>query len=181
MVRGNSLVAGESEQRGKATLSGRFPFLRQEQSHSAFYQSLDIERNLKRDYFAEHVSFPNTKMLFSVVLALAILFYLAYRFFVYPAFLSPLSAIPNAHFSSSFSNGWMIWQRYHRQTNKAIHDAHKRLGAVVRLGLTEISVNSPEALKVVYSGYFEKDDFYAPFTNYGYIANDGFLRIAELS
>lgn len=120
-------------------------------------------------------------MLFSVVLGLAILLYLAYRFFVYPAFLSPLSAIPNAHFTSSFSNGWMIWQRYHGQTNKAIHDAHNRLGPVVRLGLTEISVNSPEGLKVVYGGNFEKDDFYVPFTNYGYISNEFSHRWTELT
>jgi hypothetical protein len=111
-------------------------------------------------------------MLFIVVLCFAILLYLSYKFFIHPAFLSPLSAIPNAHFTSSFSNGWMIWQRYRGQTNRAIHDAHKRLGQVVRLGLTEISVNSAEALKVVYSDSFEKDDFYVPFGNYGYIPND---------
>lgn len=60
----------------------------------------------------------------------------------------------------------MIWQRYSGQANKAIHNAHKRLGPVVRLGLTEISVNSVEGLNVVYNGNFEKDKFYIPFANY---------------
>jgi hypothetical protein len=105
-------------------------------------------------------------MLFIVALGFVFLLYLSYRFFIYPAFLSPLSAIPNAHFTSSFSNGWMIWQRYSGQANKAIHNAHKRLGPVVRLGLTEISVNSVEGLNVVYNGNFEKDKFYIPFANY---------------
>lgn len=36
----------------------------------------------------------------------------------------------------------MTWQRYRGQPNKAICDAHTRLGPVVRLELTEISVNS---------------------------------------
>lgn len=108
-------------------------------------------------------------MLFIVVLGFVFLSYLSYKFFIYPALLSPLAAIPNAHFTSSFSNGWMIWQRYRGQPNKAIHDAHTRLGPVVRLGLTEISVNSVESVNVVYGGNFEKDKFYIPFANYEYV------------
>jgi hypothetical protein len=108
-------------------------------------------------------------MLFIVVLGFVVLSYLSYKFFIYPAFLSPLAAIPNAHFTSSFSNGWMIWQRYRGHPNRAIHDAHTRLGPVVRLGLTEISVNSVEGLNLVYSGNFEKDKFYIPFANYEYV------------
>jgi len=60
----------------------------------------------------------------------------------------------------------MIWQRYRGQSNKAIHDAHTRLGPVVRLGLTEISVNCLEGLHVVYGGNFAKDKFYARFANF---------------
>jgi unspecific monooxygenase len=108
-------------------------------------------------------------MLFIVVLGFAFLSYLSYKCFIYPAFLSPLAAIPNAHFTSSFSNGWMIWQRYRGQPNKAIHDAHTRLGPVVRLGLTEISVNSIEGLNVVYGGNFAKDKFYTRFANFEYV------------
>jgi hypothetical protein len=108
-------------------------------------------------------------MLLIVVLGFVLLSYLSYKFFIYPAFLSPLAAIPNAHFTSSFSNGWMIWQRYRGQPNRAIHDAHTRLGPVVRLGLTEISVNSVEGLNVVYNGSFEKDKFYIAFANYEYV------------
>jgi hypothetical protein len=106
-------------------------------------------------------------MLFIVFSSFVFLLYLLYKFLIYPTFLSPLAAIPNAHFTSSFSNVWMTWQRYRGQPNKAIHSAHTRLGPVVRLGLTEISVNSVEGLNTVYGGNFEKDKFYIPFTNYG--------------
>jgi hypothetical protein len=106
-------------------------------------------------------------MLFIIFSGFVFLLYLLHKFLIYPAFFSPLAAIPNAHFTSSFSNGWMTWQRCRGQPNKAIHDAHMRLGPVVRLGLTEISVNSVEGLNTVYSGNFEKDKFYIPFTNYG--------------
>jgi len=116
-------------------------------------------------------SLPNLglSMLFIVVLGFASLSYLLYKCFIYPAFLSPLAAIPNAHVTSSFSNGWMTWHRYRGQPNKAIHDAHTRLGPVVRLGLTEISVNSLEGLHVVYGGNFAKDRFYARFANFEYV------------
>jgi hypothetical protein len=140
-------------------------------SHSS---PIPTKKNLlHRDISLKHVSYriaslPKTElsMLSIVVLGFVILSYLSYKFFIYPAFLSPLAAIPNAHFTSSFSNRWIIWQRYRGKPNKAIHDAHTRLGPVVRLGLTEISVNSVEALNVIYSGNFEKDKFYIPFANY---------------
>lgn len=51
----------------------------------------------------------------------------------------------------------------------AIHEAHTPLGPVVRLGVTEISVNSAEALRTVYSNRLDKHEFYSrAFDNYGY-------------
>jgi hypothetical protein len=48
-----------------------------------------------------------------------------------------------------------------------IHDVHKRLGPIVRLDSTELSVNSLDSLKVVYNG-FDRDEFYRrAFDNYG--------------
>jgi hypothetical protein len=131
------------------------------------------QKNLLHKYISLNTyciaSLPKTElsMLSIVVLGFVFWSYLLYKFFIYPAFLSPLAAIPNAHFTSPFSNGWITWQRFRGQPNKAIHDAHTRLGPVLRLGLTEISVNSVEGLNVVYSGNFEKDKFYIPFANYG--------------
>jgi unspecific monooxygenase len=53
--------------------------------------------------------------------------------------------------------------------NQTIHDVHTRLGPIVRLGITEISVNSVEALRTVYSNRLDKHEFYSrAFDNYGY-------------
>ncbi|KAH8679549.1 cytochrome P450 [Tricladium varicosporioides] len=106
-------------------------------------------------------------MVFSILLGFAILLLLSYIYILHPAFLSPLSAVPNAHFTSGFSNVWMLWQRYRQQANRAIHETHERLGPVVRLGPNELSVNSADGLKVIYNHNFDKDVFYTRFENYG--------------
>lgn len=103
------------------------------------------------------------------VLVYAVISLLIYRFFVYPAFFSPLAKIPNAHFSSPFSNLWIQSQRFRSTQNKAIHDAHRRLGPVVRLGATELSVNSLEGVRTVYGDAFDRHEWYSrAFENYGH-------------
>lgn len=105
---------------------------------------------------------------FLTILGSLLLLFLTYKYFLQPAFLSPLSRIPGAHFTSHFSTAWILWQRYRGRENRAIHDAHKRLGPIVRLGSTELSVNSLDALKAIYSDDFDKDEFYSrAFDNYG--------------
>lgn len=86
---------------------------------------------------------------------------LAYQYIIYPAFLSPLAKIPNAHFTAPISPAWIIWKRYREQNNRTIHAAHTKLGPIVRLGPSEISINCVEGgIKTVYSGGFEKHDWY---------------------
>ena len=93
---------------------------------------------------------------------------LLYKFVLHPVLFSPLSSLPNAHFTCSFSNLWIAWQRYQGRGNRVIHVAHARFGPVVRLGRTEISVNSANAVKESYSNALEKDEWYArAFENYG--------------
>ncbi|KAH6684015.1 cytochrome P450 monooxygenase [Halenospora varia] len=96
-------------------------------------------------------------MVLIVAVSFVSLLLLSYNCIFYPAFSSPLSAIPNAHFTSASSNVWLL----------VINDAHERLGPVVRLGPDELSVNSAEGLKVIYSHNFDKDMFYTRFENYG--------------
>jgi unspecific monooxygenase len=92
----------------------------------------------------------------------------SYKFFVLPV-LSPLSKIPNAHITTPFSNAWILWQRYRSTENRAIHDSHRRLGPIVRLGPTEISVNSLEGLRTIYGDNLDKHEWYCgAFENYGY-------------
>ncbi|KAF7596015.1 hypothetical protein BBP40_003795 [Aspergillus hancockii] len=93
---------------------------------------------------------------------------LIYQYLVFPAFVSPLSRLPHAHFSSRFCDVWIKWQRYRGRGNKAIHQAHNRLGPIIRIGLTEVSVNCPKAIKIVYSDLCDRDEWYSrAFQDYG--------------
>ncbi len=98
-----------------------------------------------------------------------VLLYSIYKYFVHPAFLSPLSKIPNAHFSSSFSPLWILLKRYKDEENRAIHAAHVKHGDVVRLGPNEVSVSCvDEGVRTIYSGGFEKWSWYPnQFDNFG--------------
>lgn len=99
----------------------------------------------------------------------SLLLFLAYQYIIFPVLLSPLSKIPNAHFTSSFSPAWMLWKRKTHHENRAIFAAHERCGPVVRLAPNEISINCIEGgLRTVY-GNFERHSWYTnTFQNYGY-------------
>lgn len=94
---------------------------------------------------------------------------LIYRYIVYPAFLSPLSKMPAAHWTSHFLPLWISYIRYMNRENKTIFRLHQEKGPILRLGPNDLSVNCYEGgLKTVYTGGFPKNDFYANrFTNYG--------------
>lgn len=104
-----------------------------------------------------------------VTLSLCLLVFLFYRYFLFPVFLSPLSKIPNAHLSSSFSPLWILSKRYIGRENRAIHAAHRNHGPIVRLGPNELSVNCVDGgMRTIYGGGFEKSDWYTNlFVNYG--------------
>ena len=92
---------------------------------------------------------------------------LLYKYVLHPLFFSPLSKIPNAHFSASLLP---LWIRSKRQTGSGVSTLlalHEKHGPVVRLAPNEISVNSPDALRTVYTGGFEKHRWYLDsFVNY---------------
>ncbi len=53
--------------------------------------------------------------------------------------------------------------------NRNVRAAHEHKGSVVRLGPNEISVSSVDGgIKTIYSGGFEKGEWYSIFDNYGY-------------
>lgn len=105
-------------------------------------------------------------LVFSILLLISF-----YKCLLFPAFLSPLSRIPNAHFTSSFSPLWILWKRYIGKENRTIFAAHQKHGSIVRLGPNELSVNCVDnGIKRVYGGGFEKSHWYTNlFVNYGYI------------
>ncbi|PGH16978.1 hypothetical protein AJ79_01362 [Helicocarpus griseus UAMH5409] len=84
-----------------------------------------------------------------------------YKFFVYPYFISPLSKIPNGHFTAPLSPAWILWNRFRMRGNRTIHEAHEKYGPIVRLGPSEISINCvDDGIRTVYAGGFEKHEWY---------------------
>ncbi|KAH8801390.1 putative cytochrome P450 monooxygenase [Xylogone sp. PMI_703] len=92
-----------------------------------------------------------------------------WKFVIYPVYFSPLSKIPNAHWTSPISSVWILWVRLKGRNNRTIHAAHEKYGPIVRLGPSEISINCIEGgVKTVYGGGFEKHDWYPRvFSSYG--------------
>ena len=106
----------------------------------------------------------------SLVVGVAVLLILfVARYVLYPAFLSPLAKIPNAHPLAPYTGLWMLWIRYQEKVNKTVNAAHQRSGPVVRLGPSELSVNCIEnGVKTIYgTKTFPKHHFYNAFRNFG--------------
>ncbi len=113
-------------------------------------------------------------MAFLTLIVTPILLFFLYKYLIYPAFLSPLSRIPSAHLTSRFSNLWIKYQRYRNKANRATHLAHEKLGPIVRLGVSEVSVNDIDAVRLIYGGYWDRDEWYSrAFDNYGFVVEDG--------
>ncbi|OHF00242.1 cytochrome P450 [Colletotrichum orchidophilum] len=93
--------------------------------------------------------------------------WLVYKFVLHPLFISPLSKIPVPHWSCHISPFWILYMRKYNRQNRSLHEAHLKLGSVVRIGPNELSVDGYDALKTVYQGGFEKDQWYSIFDNYG--------------
>jgi len=80
--------------------------------------------------------------------------------------LRTLNAIPNAHPTAAFSPLWLLSIRYRKRENRTVWESHKRLGPVVRLAPSEISVCTLQGVKTIY-GNWAKNAWYAAFINYG--------------
>jgi hypothetical protein len=91
-----------------------------------------------------------------------------YKLVLYPAFISPLAKVPNAHWSAPFSPLWILWTRFRCRENRKLHAAHLKSGPVIRLAPNELSINDVSGLRTVYAGGFEKGQWYSIFDNYGY-------------
>ncbi|KAI9675508.1 MAG: hypothetical protein M1829_003312 [Trizodia sp. TS-e1964] len=100
-----------------------------------------------------------------------------YKYLLYPALLSPLSRIPNAHPTAPISSLWITWQRLHQHESRAIHAAHLAHGPIVRVGPRELSINDLDSLRTVYAGGFEKGPWYAFFDNYGLADSNTFATL----
>ena len=84
------------------------------------------------------------------------------------AYLSPLAAIPNAHFTAPFSNFWITRTRFRGEESRRRYEAHQRLGPIIRLGPTELGVNCiNDGGKLISDGKFDKAPRSATSSNYG--------------
>ena len=93
---------------------------------------------------------------------------LLYKYLIAPAWISPLSKIPIAHFTVPIAPTWIWWKRRAGRATQTIFALHQRLGPVVRLGPSEISVNSSSGLRTIYGGGFDRHRIYLDiFLNYG--------------
>ncbi|USW51835.1 Putative cytochrome P450 [Septoria linicola] len=92
-----------------------------------------------------------------------------YKFLLHPLFLSPLSRIPNAHWSAPLSSLWILHHRLFQRDTPTIQSLHSILGPIIRLAPNEISVNCVNGgLRTIYAGGFEKGNWYSNvFSNYG--------------
>lgn len=63
---------------------------------------------------------------------------------------------------AGFTNLWHMWEQYHHRRWISIHQAHEKLGPIVRLGPNELSFTDPRAIKDIYghSSRALKDGFY---------------------
>ncbi|KAI0155262.1 cytochrome P450 [Xylariaceae sp. FL1272] len=104
--------------------------------------------------------------LYSSIALLAIA-WAAYQYVIYPTVFSPLAKLPTPHWTCSFSNCWILWARFNNRENRTLNAAHKKYGSFVRVGPSEISINSSEAVKIVYQGGFDKHRWYSVFDNFG--------------
>lgn len=100
--------------------------------------------------------------------ATLLLLLLVYQYIIFPSFVSPLSKIPNAHFTASCLPTWMWWNRRTGYETRSIFAAHQKYGPIVRLAPNELSVASLDGLRQIYTNGFTKHSWYLEeFSNFG--------------
>lgn len=85
-----------------------------------------------------------------------------------------ITHIPPAHPLAPYTSLWIAYIRFRARENRTLKTAHDRLGPVVRLGPTEISVNCVKGgIREVYGGAFEKGDALGGYNWYEFFGNYG--------
>ena len=111
---------------------------------------------------------PPVKMLQATqasLLGLALLFAF-WRLYI--ALLSSLAKLPNAHPLAPWTKLWLLWLRRTGQEHRTRYQLHQKLGPVIRLGPSEVSVNCIEdGVQIIYGNDFDKSSWFANFDFYG--------------
>jgi hypothetical protein len=108
------------------------------------------------------------------IAAAAVVLLGVYQFIIFPAFVSPLAKIPNAHPLAPFTSLWILYLRRYGYENKTLYEIHKKKGPILRIGPNELAVNTYDGgLNQIYAKDFDKTGFYARrFDSYGYVTGD---------
>lgn len=72
-----------------------------------------------------------------------------YHCFIYLRDTKKLRRFPAVSIAG-FTNLWAVYQQHHHNRTIAVHEAHKRLGPVVRVGTDHVSFSSPQAIRDIY-------------------------------
>lgn len=82
---------------------------------------------------------------------------------------SPLRQLPGPWYST-FTELWLIFQEFSGNRRSYIHKLHEKFGSVIRLGPSEVSFTSADAVREIYtnggSGY-DKTELYTMFMQFG--------------
>jgi hypothetical protein len=113
----------------------------------------------------------------SIVVIVGLLLAVLFHIIIVPVFISPLAKIPNAHWSAPISSLWILYTRFKRGENRTLRAAHKRLGPIIRVGPSELSIDDIEMVRTVYGGGYDKPQWYSVFDNYGCVIKFSLARI----
>ncbi|KAI1965948.1 hypothetical protein LOZ58_000849 [Ophidiomyces ophidiicola] len=103
----------------------------------------------------------------SIAIAIAL-----YQWVLYPLYLSPLAKIPSAHPLAAVTSLWIQWKRLTNKEFDAVVCGFRQKGPYIRLGPSEVAVNTMEGgVKNIYgigSDNFDKSPWYNFFQNHGF-------------
>jgi hypothetical protein len=115
--------------------------------------------HVAQEYFVLDLAMGHIDIIYVSVIAVTI--FITYKLLIEPLLVSPLSKIPSAHPSAHISPFWIYYVRYTNTENRTLYELHRTKGPILRLAPNELSINCYEqGLKTVYTGGFEKTEFY---------------------
>ncbi|KAI4594032.1 hypothetical protein KJ359_008822 [Pestalotiopsis sp. 9143b] len=91
----------------------------------------------------------------------AVALWWVFRPWVQQAAFSPLAKLPTVHWSCSWSPLWVLYLRYSGRELEVMHEAHQKLGPVLRVGPRDVSVSCyNDGVRTIYGGGMDKPDYY---------------------
>jgi hypothetical protein len=91
----------------------------------------------------------------------AVALWCVFRPWIQQAAFSPLAKLPAVHWSCAWSPLWVLYLRYSGRELEVMHEAHQKLGPVLRVGPRDVSVSCyNDGVRTIYGGGMDKPDYY---------------------